>query len=473
MSQPVSPPDPETPPVSGTPVQSRHWPDYRAVWRWHFYAGLLSIPFVILLSITGAIYLFKDEVEAWIDAPYDRLEIAQRASSQQQVAAALAAFPGATFQSWEMSRGEQSATRILLREGRETRRVYVHPETAAVLYSVPEQDRLMRVMFRLHGELLSGDRGSNIVELAASWTIVMVLTGLFLWWPRNAKGWGGVIYPRLRGGSRMFWRDIHGVTGFWVSALALMLIASGLPWAKFWGDYFKTVRRYTGLSVVRQDWANSSAAKREAGGEHAGHGAPSNPGRSRRGAPTGPPPDFRAIDQVAAAVTPLKLEHPVLIAPPEAAGGPWSVKSMTGNRPWRVNLLVDAATGNIVSREGFEGKHPVDQLVSIGIAAHEGRLFGFANQLIGLFACAGLVLLSVSGLVLWIRRRDSGELGAPRPGIDPRFSTGLLAIILALGLYLPLFGLSLIAVLTVEQLVFRRIPQVRSWLGLRTPGGTI
>ena len=31
---------------------------YKLAWRWHFYAGLFVIPFMILLSITGIIYLF-------------------------------------------------------------------------------------------------------------------------------------------------------------------------------------------------------------------------------------------------------------------------------------------------------------------------------------------------------------------------------------------------------------------------------
>ena len=85
----------------------------------------------------------------------------------------------------------------------------------------------MTVVFHLHGELLMGDRGSMIVELAASWAIVMIVTGLFLWWPRGTKGLGGVLYPRLRQGQRIFWRDLHAVTGIWVSGLALFLIADG------------------------------------------------------------------------------------------------------------------------------------------------------------------------------------------------------------------------------------------------------
>ncbi|MEQ4596989.1 MAG: PepSY domain-containing protein, partial [Methylobacteriaceae bacterium] len=41
---------------------------YRAVWRWHFYAGLLCLPFLILLSATGALYLFKAEINATVFA---------------------------------------------------------------------------------------------------------------------------------------------------------------------------------------------------------------------------------------------------------------------------------------------------------------------------------------------------------------------------------------------------------------------
>lgn len=31
---------------------------YRAIWRWHFYAGLLILPFLVTLALSGAIYLF-------------------------------------------------------------------------------------------------------------------------------------------------------------------------------------------------------------------------------------------------------------------------------------------------------------------------------------------------------------------------------------------------------------------------------
>ena len=32
---------------------------YNLAWRWHFYAGLFVAPFMVMLALTGIIYLFK------------------------------------------------------------------------------------------------------------------------------------------------------------------------------------------------------------------------------------------------------------------------------------------------------------------------------------------------------------------------------------------------------------------------------
>lgn len=40
---------------------------FRAVWRWHFYAGLFVLPFLMMMALTGGLYLYKAEIEdvAW------------------------------------------------------------------------------------------------------------------------------------------------------------------------------------------------------------------------------------------------------------------------------------------------------------------------------------------------------------------------------------------------------------------------
>ncbi|MFZ7197366.1 PepSY domain-containing protein, partial [Bordetella avium] len=69
---------------------------YRAVWRWHFYAGMLVLPFMILLAATGMLYLFHDEIESvWYR---DLRQVAEHDAAPRApetlAAAALAAQPG-------------------------------------------------------------------------------------------------------------------------------------------------------------------------------------------------------------------------------------------------------------------------------------------------------------------------------------------------------------------------------------------
>jgi len=212
------------------------------LWRWHFYAGLFCIPFIILLSITGSLYLFKPQIEAALDRPYTNLVMTgPSAPVSQQVQVALKHVEDSSFKSYRLPDGPKDAAQVLVTKGGEDTIVYVHPTSLEILKAIPREARLMAVVRTIHGELLMGDNGSLIVELAASWAIVMVVTGLYLWWPRTAEGLQGVLIPRLKSGPKVFWRDLHAVSGMWVSFFALFLLLTGLPWTNVWGKGFDMV----------------------------------------------------------------------------------------------------------------------------------------------------------------------------------------------------------------------------------------
>ncbi|MET3723537.1 PepSY-associated TM helix domain-containing protein [Sphingomonas trueperi] len=448
--------------------RNRRWPNTATVWRWHFYAGLFCIPFVLWLAVTGAIYLFRPQVEALIDAPYANLAITgPRASAAEQAAAAVRAVPGSVLHRYQLPDTDREAVQIIVGKGQNETRVYVHPQTLAVLKTVDEDQRLMRVVFRLHGELLAGTLGSYLVELAASWTIVMLLSGLFLWWPRRG-GLGGIVYPRLGAGGRRFWRDLHAVTGFWVSAFALFLLVSGLPWAKSWGGYLKAVRGVLEGHPVKQDWTTGSADELRQRAADAGTRAMMGEHAEHHGmAMAHPAVSLVPLDRLIATLGPLRLATPVLVSPPTGPGQPWTAKSDAANRPLRTDLTLDGETGKLLSRKEFAQRRLVDRLVGYGVAIHEGQAFGWLNQLLNLLTALGLILLAVSSVVLWWRRRPEGVLGAPRAGEPRPAALAFFALVISLGLFLPLMGISLLAVLVVERLVLVHLPGVRRWLGLR------
>ncbi|MEO9130162.1 MAG: PepSY domain-containing protein [Sphingomonas sp.] len=447
---------------------TRRWPGYGAVWRWHFYAGLFCIPFILWLACTGSIYVWRPQIEALIDRPYADVAIAgQRASAAAIANAAERAVPGSILHRYQLPATTTQAVQVIVGSGRHETRVYVHPQTLAILKTADEDSRLMAVVSRLHGELLIGNPGSYIVELAASWAIVMILSGLFLWWPRGT-GFAGVLYPRLSARRRPFWRDLHAVIGFWVSIFALCFLISGLPWAKSWGGNLKIVRALAAAPTAPQDWTTGHSdelkirsvrdqAARAIPDEHTGHQGMIMPV---------PKVDHSPLDRLAATVVPLNLAPPVLIAPPTRSGQPWTAKSDAADRPLRTDLTLDAASGRILSRRDFGERPVIDRMVGYGVAAHEGQLFGLANQIFNLGIAIGLITLAISGALMWWRRKPGTELGAPPPRASSPAAIGFVALIVVLGLLLPMLGGSMIIVLLVERQLLRRIPSASRWLGL-------
>ena len=66
---------------------------------------------------------------------------------------------------------------------------------------------------------------------------------------------------------------------------------------------------------------------------------------------------------------------------------------------------------------------------------------------------------------MWWRRRPRGRgsMGAPRGRMPLRVTPLLVVGLVALGVLLPLFGISVLAVLVLDQLVLRRVPALAAW----------
>jgi uncharacterized iron-regulated membrane protein len=403
---------------------------YRALWRWHFHAGLFCIPFVLILALTGSIYLFKPQIDAFADRGVDALHLAgTRASAEAQIAAALAFVPGSKLFAYEIPLEPDDAVRVHLYTPEGTGLiVYVHPHTLAVLKSVPHTHRLTEIVRMIHADLLAGRTGAILVELAASWAIIMLGTGLYLWWPRDVRGMAGVLYPRMNAGRRVFWRDVHAVTGIWVSAFAMFLLITALPWTTVWGAGLSKTRAL--LTPDKQEWALSPAD------EHAQH-------RAEAAAASIATPV--TLDGIIARVAPLGLDPPVRVYLPNERTPYWRVRAETQNRPRVRELELDARSGELLRDLRFGEKATIDRVIGVGIAAHEGQLFGIANQLLGLATALGLITMCISAVVMWWRRRPDGSLGVPAPRVEG-FTLGapLVASIVAVTILLPVLGASLL-----------------------------
>lgn len=423
---------------------------YRTIWRWHFYAGIFCIPFVMLLSITGAIYLFKPYYESWQESQYHQLQTTgERLTPNQQILAAINAIPNGKLISYRLPQAASEAVLINV-QAEQNWQVFVNPYTGEVVGKQESQWKLMNIVKTIHGELLIGNVGSILVELAACWAIVLIVTGLYLWWPRNASGVAGMLYPRLRDGSRTFWRDLHAVTGIWISALALFLLITGLPWATVWGAALKEVRSLE-LKPAQQDWTQSRAQEHQ----HS---------RAQAAEIFDLSPDVLRTAERLQLAPPVELSVASVHAMQDHQHYTWKASSQSQNRPARADVWI-GNNGAIEKQSGFAEKKFLDKAIGIGIAAHEGYLFGWFNVVLGVLTCAGLMLICISGFVLWRKRKPEAVLGAPQ-AMPARVGAVVVIITLGLALFLPLMAISLLVLLTVEFAILRRIQGVSRWLGL-------
>jgi uncharacterized iron-regulated membrane protein len=470
---PDPPPRPSRP---KRPATSGGW--FRAVWRWHFFASFLVVPVLLMLAVTGLIYLFRFELEPLMHPDLMKVDPPAGAVAQpyvQQLAVVDAAYPGSTPVSLAEPRDADRPTIISITtadgEGRD---VYVSPYGPEVLGSLDPDKTLSGTAIRLHGDLMTGTWGDYVIELGACWAVVMAITGYYLF----VRGWKARRRARKADRPNSKLRSRHGLVGAFVGVGLLTLLVTGLPWTGFWGAKVQTFATERGTSMWSEDHGAisdpTSALDESLPHSHAVD-VPWGMGDSE--VPSSTPPahgDGRSVANVDTAVEVAAgagLRHPMTVALPGAddEAGVYSVIGYAFDAPSDEKTVhIDRYGGEVVSTYGFDDYPMLAKVVSQGIGLHEGRSLGLWSFWGSALMCLAVAFMCVTGPLMWWRRRPrkSGAVGAPRGRLPIRATPVLAVLLVALGILLPLFGLSLLVVLVLDQVVLRRIPALSRWFAV-------
>jgi uncharacterized iron-regulated membrane protein len=424
---------------------------YRAVWRWHFVAGLLILPFVAILAVTGGIYLFKDEIN---DVAYGPLRYVTpgetaRLSPSEITAAALASHPGTLKAYGPPAAANRSAeVKILGADGLKDT-IYVNPYDGAVLGSLWDGGAAgspaMFVVRKLHSLEYVGWLGNRIIEAAAGWMVLLVGTGIFLWLPRGRQT-GTVSIKAKRG--RPWWRDLHAVTGLYTGLFIVFLAMTGLPWSSVWGGKFYDYAYQLGLGMPDGYWSNKPVSTVPVA--DAVDRAPwimEKQPMPLSGAAEGVP---QALDTVVATVEKLGIVPGYAISMPNGPEGVFTASVYPDDITNERVIHLDQYTGEVLYDAGLNDLGALGWAAEWGISIHMGQAWGLANQIVLLLACVAMVALCVSAAVMWWKRRPAGGLGAPQVPVDWRIPRTLLLIAVAAGLFFPLVGLSMLGLAVIE-----------------------
>ncbi len=444
-------------------------PFYFAAWRWHFYAGLFVIPFLVMLALTGAVMMIYSGVGNELGQAPNVTPSGQALPVSAQARAAAAAVPGGMLTTYI---APESATRpafFELSKDGASFAVSIDPYTGKVLGATDEATTIRALAEKIHGTLLIGTAGDRLIEAAASLTLLLIATGLYLWWPRRS-GLAAAFVPKLAARGRGFWKELHKTTGIWIAGFLTLFMLSGLAWTGIWGDSF--VKPWSSFPAEKWDNVPLSDLTHASLNHSPLHEVPWGLELTRlpaSGSSAGTPavPQPVVLDTVAQWAAANGFKGQYKLALPMSETGVYSVsvdaRNGDGFTPSDDRFVhIDQYTGNILADIRYADYKPVAKLMAWGIGLHKG-MAGTWNFVFNLVYIALVLLLCVSGVVMWWKRRPAGafRLAAPPMPRDLPLWRGAILTGLVIALAFPMAGVVLICVLAADLLVITRVPALK------------
>ena len=121
--------------------------------------------------------------------------------------------------------------------------------------------------------------------------------------------------------------------------------------------------------------------------------------------------------------------------------------------------------GKILASVSYADYSVPGKAMAVGIALHEGQI-GVWNIVLNFIFASGMILISVSGIVMWWLRRPEKVLRLAPPPVDANVPLwkGAAVIAVALSIAFPMAGVALFGALIVDFVLISRVPLLRRFL---------
>ncbi len=427
------------------------------LWRIHFWAALVSTPFVLIAVVTGILYIFMPQIESVLYADLDHVPVpvadARRpldeAVNVAQAAAQAVAPEGLLLRSVTPAFSADDSVKVVFtpnaqkknrHEGHQhdapqasapmkmpqtlrTTTFYVNPYTATVIGSLANDDRFGKWSEDLHSSLMQGDAWRWMIELAASAMLVMLLSGVVLWWPGRPLVRG---LPQAGAKGRLYWKQWHGFIGVALCLISLVMVVTGLTWSRYAGDQIRDLRDAVGQAPPKMPRGLQSKVQEGS-----------------------TPLSWQAAWALARRLAP---DRPLQLSGLGRKDGVLRVTVPDRGQPTqRVDMALDSYSGKLLFFAGWEQQTAFSKATAIGIPFHRGEFGGWNQALLLLFG-VGVLFSLLSGWAMYLKRWRSGNRRLPPLLPGAWKSAGVLAWLtaLVLCLALPVLAVGVLLVLGVE-----------------------
>ncbi len=200
----------------------------------HGWLGLVSGIIVFFLGITGCLLAFQQEIESL--QPYRHVAQQQKEYLPPSVIreTAESALPGKKIHS--VKYGAENKSAIASFYGQDYYYlVFADPHTGKILHVKNMNADFFRIIIMGHYYLwLPPSIGQPIIASGTLIFLIMILTGIVLWWPRNGSAAKQRFKIKWRGSIQRRSYDLHSVIGFYISWVTIFIALTGLVWGFQW-----------------------------------------------------------------------------------------------------------------------------------------------------------------------------------------------------------------------------------------------
>ncbi len=364
----------------------------------HLWLGLASGLVIFIVALTGALFVFSEDIQGitekefrevmpseQIHLPLSRLKAIGDSTLKNMYGEVPAG-----YWDWQMLTCYPSGTRSYLYSGHRYKDpdvyydIFIHPYSGKILYTRESwTSTFWKTVVDLHTNLLLGDTGGYIVKFCTLFFLIMVITGIILWWPRNQAASRQRF--RFRWKSSMRWKrknyDLHNILGFYASWIVIFMICTGLFWSFGWFKSF-TYLLLDGKQPVSRELTLPGAHK--------------------------PPANTASLtdSMYYHALQNSQSAHSVNINYQKDLSTPVEIYvKETGNWYPGTYFYFDPRNGSVLSVRASSAMSKGETLNELSSDIHYGWIFGWPSKIAVFFACLIAASLPVTGFYIWLGRK--------------------------------------------------------------------
>lgn len=341
--------------------------------------GLGTGLIVFIVSITGCLYVFEEEIRE--NTQQDELYV----PIQEKPFVGL----DSIIRTFNAIAPKEKITVIRVKEVEPNATVQISSKKKMVYFFNPYDGSLVKkggadwlsVVLEIHTSLLLGETGKFIQRWAVVIFVIMLITGLVLWFPNQVRLIKQSLKVKWKGSFKRVNYDLHNVLGFYTSGILIVISLSGLYFA------FKEVKTaasfFTGTKLT--DGKKQIAAT-----------------------------------PIHSEVTSVRYDSLYKTVSLKYPGANFTSFSIRKNGELRLRMIYPykwarnqntfyfkEATGQLLRFKLYQDYNGADFIEATNYDLHTGQLFGWFGKIVACIASLISASLPVTGVIIWLKRKKS------------------------------------------------------------------